>query len=78
MAVLLKQQDKEIYIKSVDWASGKVHFTDKPEEAKTYKGDWFADAEKEQLQHYAALPYEEGGLCGDHIDAIPELFVYFT
>jgi hypothetical protein len=78
MSVVLKAKDKEIYIKSVDWTSGKVEFTENHYEAKAYRSDWFADAERVQLQHYATIPYEKGGLCGDHVDEIKDMSIYFT
>jgi hypothetical protein len=78
MAVLLKQKDKENYIKSVSWVDGKVEFTDNQEDAKKYKSDWFADTEKQQLQHYSQLTYDEGGLDGDYEDIMNDLFVYYT
>lgn len=78
MGVFLKHKDQDIYIKSVSWVDGKVEFCDSTENAKRYKSDWFADAEKQQLQHYCEIPYEEGGLEGDHKDVIKELSIYFT
>jgi hypothetical protein len=78
MAVLLKHHDKDKYVKSVSWADGKVEFTDKPGEAKHYQNDWFAMAENKQLQHYASMTYEEGGLAEDYTDTIPHLVVHFT
>ena len=78
MAVLLKHLDKDVYIKSIDWVSGKVDFTDNPGSAKHYSSDWFANAEKSQLQHYASMTYDEGGLAEDYTDIIPNLVVHFT
>ena len=78
MGVVLKHQDKDIYVKSVSWVDGKVEFTKKPNEAKQYSNDWFATAERAQLQHYASLTYEEGGLAEDYTDTIPHLAVCFT
>ena len=78
MAVLIKHRDKEVYIRSVDWASGEVSFTDDINQAKSYKNDWFADAEKSQLTCYAAKPYEKGGLKGEYVSEIPEMIVYYT
>ena len=78
MAVLLKKKGEEKYVKSVSWVDGKVEFTDKTGEAKHYQNDWFANAEKQQLEHYAAMTYDEGGLAEDYSDVIPHLAVYFT
>jgi hypothetical protein len=78
MAVLLKHHDKEKYVKSVSWVDGKVEFTEKPGEAKRYQNDWFASAEKDQLIHYAAMTYEEGGLAEDYTDTIPHLVIHYT
>ena len=78
MAVLLKHAEKNKYVKEVVWADGKVIFTDKPGEAKHYQNDWFADAERKQLQHYCELTYEEGGLAEDYTDIIPHLVINFT
>ena len=78
MGVVLKHHDKDTYVKSVSWADGKVEFTDKQSEAKLYQNDWFAMAEKTQLQHYASMTYEEGGLAEDYSDIMPHLVVHFT
>lgn len=78
MAVLLKHEEKDIYVKSVDWVDGKVEFTDTTSNAKRYSNDWFAMAERTQLQHYASMTYEEGGLAEDYTDTIPHLVVHFT
>jgi hypothetical protein len=78
MAVVLKHHDKDLYVKNVVWADGKVEFTDKASNAKGYSNDWFANAEKSQLQHYCELSYEEGGLAEDYSDIIPNLVVHFT
>lgn len=78
MGVLLKHQDEDTYVKTVSWVDGKVEFTDKPLDAKHYSNDWFAMAEKTQLQHYASMTPEEGGLAEDYTDVIPHLIVYFT
>jgi hypothetical protein len=78
MGVVLKHKDKDIYVKSVNWVDGKVEFTKKPDEAKKYSNDWFAMAEKTQLQHYASMTYEEGGLAEDYSDTIPHIAVHFT
>jgi hypothetical protein len=78
MAVVLKHQDKDIYVKSVSWVDGKVEFTKKPDEAKKYSNDWFAMAEKTQLQHYASLPVGNEGFVEDYTDTIPHLAVCFT
>jgi hypothetical protein len=78
MAVLLKKKGEDKYVKSVSWVDGKVEFTDKTGEAKHYQNDWFANAEQQQLAHYAAMTYEEGGLAEDYSDVIPHLAVYFT
>ena len=78
MAVVLKHQDKNIYVKSVNWVDGKVEFTNKADEAKKYANDWFAMAEKTQLQHYASMTYEDGGLAEDYSDTIPHIAVHFT
>lgn len=78
MAVHLKHKDKNTFVKSVSWVDGKVTFTDKASEAKRYNNDWFAKAEKEQLQHYCELTYEEGGLAENYKDTIPFLEIYFT
>ena len=78
MGVVLKHHDKDIYVKNIVWADGKVEFTSKSSEAKQYSNDWFANAEKSQLQHYASMPYEEGGLAGDHSETIENLVVHFT
>ena len=78
MAVLLKHRDKDVYIRSVDWVSGEVSFTDDVNLAKSYQNDWFADAERSQLNCYAAKPYEKGGLKGEYVSEIPEMVVYYT
>lgn len=78
MAVVLKHQDKNVYVKSVNWVDGKVEFTNKADEAKKYANDWFAMAEKTQLQHYASMTYEDGGLAEDYSDTIPHIAVHFT
>jgi hypothetical protein len=78
MAVHLKQKNKNTFVKSVSWVDGKVEFTDKEGEAKRYANDWFAKAEREQLQHYCEMTYEEGGLAEDYSDIIPHLEIYFT
>lgn len=78
MAVHLKQHGKDVFIKKVSWVDGKVEFTDSSSNAKRYNNDWFANAERSQLQHYCQLSYEEGGLAEDYSDVIPELEVYFT
>lgn len=78
MAVHLKQKNKNTFVKSVSWVDGKVEFTDKEGEAKRYTNDWFAKAEREQLQHYCEMTYEEGGLAEDYSDIIPHLEIYFT
>ena len=78
MAVLLKHKDKNTFVKAVSWVDGKVTFTDKASEAKRYNNDWFAKAEKEQLQHYCALSSEEGGLAENYNEVIPFLEIHFT
>jgi len=78
MPVLLKHKDKEVYIRSVNWADGEVSFTDDVKQAKVYDNDWFADAEKSQLTCYAAKPYEKGGLKGEYVSEIPEMVVHYT
>lgn len=77
MGVVLKHHDKEKYVKSVSWVDGKVEFTDELNEAKLYQNDWFATAEKDQLNHYAAMTYEDGGLAEDYTDTIPHLVVHY-
>ena len=80
MGVHLRQRDNNVFIKSVNWTEGEVKFTDDSNEAKSYLNDWFANAEMKQLQHYASMSYEDGGLKIDkeHSDVIPNLIVYFT
>ena len=80
MGVHLKHINSNVFIKSVNWTEGEVEFTDNSDEAKSYQNDWFAGAEKQQLQHYASMPYEEGGLKIDeeYSDVIPELIVYYV
>ena len=78
MAVFLKHKDKNKFIKDVVWVDGKVSFTDDTRDAKHYENDWFANAEKDQLQHYCELKYEDGGLAEDYTDIIPYLVVYYT
>lgn len=75
--VLLKENNKDNYVKSVNWVDGKVEFTSSPLSAKRYKSDWFAIAERQQLEHYSQLPYEEGGLEGDLAETVAALSVYF-
>lgn len=78
MATFLKHREKDLYIKSVSWVNGTVEFTDDQSEAKRYKGDWFSDAELQQLKHYCDLKPDEGGLAEDYSDAIPYMITYMT
>ena len=55
-----------------------MDLTKKPGAAKKYCNDWLAMAENTQLQHYASMTYEEGGLAEDYTDTIPHIAVHFT
>jgi hypothetical protein len=55
-----------------------VEFTNKAAEAKKYNNDWFAMAEKTQLQHYASLPVGNEGFVEDYTDTIPHIAVHLT
>ena len=80
MPCVLKVHNKEKYVKSYTPLTGKIEFTDNKEEAKGYSNEWFAKAEKTQLEFYAKLPVEEGGLDGDHKEVaefVPALESYY-
>lgn len=80
MPCVLKVNDKEKYVKSYTPLTGKIEFTNDKNEAKGYTNDWFANAEKTQLEFYANLPVEEGGLDGDPkqiAELVPVLEPYY-
>lgn len=57
MATILQNSKTGEYLKSYDGLTGEVVFTDFMYEAKTYKNDWFAEAERDYLKFHFAKDY---------------------
>lgn len=68
---VLKNKDKQLYLKSIDTENEKIEFTKEVNEAKVYDGgEWFANTELEFLQFH--FPQHEDVL--ENMETIYEEF----